>query len=464
MMIAILLFSIAGASGEFAAGPAQYLFTKEELTDWNKSVLTDEQARAFIERFWARRDPTPGTPANEFRDSYETRLKVADERFHQPRLAGSLTDRGKVFMVLGAPTKLRRSHDAPASTIQTGATVPQQSSPKEVWVYEQGKLDIKLGQPVVELLFLDQYGTNDWKLDLQSKTDVYAMMESVARSYIVAAPVGPRGFRNAALRIAIDDLRTGKLQASPNLFVSVGEFITPAGEDFVPVQLYIPANADAGAPVTFFGSIEKGEETVAFFEEPATLTGTKGAAYVARSLSLPPGEYRGTFGVAREGEAPLIISTPVKVAGLDKDAPAVSQLILSTDVHPLKEAQAPTDPYTFGGLRVVPKSDATFRRSDELWYFFEVRNPSLDSKTQAPKLSVKLSVRGQTAKGASVNMVAPEEETPAQELKGMPGHWAVGQAMPLATFEAGTYKLGVTLKDVDVGWSYMLSADFRIVE
>jgi len=473
MFIAILLFSIAGASGEFAAGPAQYLFTKEELSEWNRSVQTDEQARAFIERFWARRDPTPGTPANEFRDSYETRLKTADERFHQPHLEGSLTDRGKVFMVLGAPTKLQRSRAAPASTIQTGATfdrydysapAPQAHSPKEVWVYEQGKLDIQLGQPVVEIIFIDQYGTNDWKLDLQSKTDLYAMMESVARSYIVAAPAGPQGFRNAALRAAIDDLHAGKSQASPNLFVSVGEFITPAGEDFVPVQLYIPSGVDAGAPVTFFGSIDKGQETVAFFEEPATLTGTKGAAYVARSLSLPPGEYRGTFGIAREGEAPLIISTPVKVAGLDKYAPAVSQLILSTDVHPLKEAQAPTDPYTFGGLRVVPKSDATFRRSDELWYFFEVRNPNLDPKTQAPKLSVKLSVRGQTAAGAGVNMVTPEEETPAQELKGMPGHWAVGQAMPLATFVPGSYKLGVTLKDMDVGWSYMLSADFRIVE
>jgi len=160
----------AALSKEYAAfpkGPAEYLLTKEEAAEW-KSVQTDDQAKAFIERFWSRRDPTPGTPANEFRDSFNNRVKTADERFHTARVAGSATDRGKVFMVLGGPTKLRRSSNAPASTIQappSRATDPlpgtQQYSPKEIWVYEQAKVEIPLGQPAVEVVFVDQYGTND---------------------------------------------------------------------------------------------------------------------------------------------------------------------------------------------------------------------------------------------------------------------------------------------------------------
>jgi len=276
---AISFAALSKDYADFPKGPAEYLLTKEDLDEW-RSVQTDEQAKAFIERFWARRDPTPGTPANEFRDGYNNRVKTADERFHEPRVAGSLTDRGKVFIVLGAPTKLRRSRDVPVSTIQTGAQFdpknpsiegPQQYSPKEVWIYEQGKLDIKIGQPVVEVYFLDQYGTNTWTLERQPKTDIYAVIENVARSYVMpsvaVAAERPKQFQNSTLRAAIDDVRSGKSQSSPNLFVSVGEFITPAGEDFVPVQLYIPESAsDDGAKVTFFGTIEKGDETDALIE------------------------------------------------------------------------------------------------------------------------------------------------------------------------------------------------------
>lgn len=475
---------------DFAKGSAQLLLTKEEVSEW-KSVQTDDQAKAFIEKFWARRDPTPGTPVNEFRDSFDTRAKIADERFHTAKLAGSATDRGKVFMVLGGPTKLRRSRDVPVSTIQAppGGMNPgdssiqgaQQHSPKEVWVYEQAKVDIKLGQPVVEVVFIDQYGVNDWKLERQGGADIYALFENVARSYIVqpgaatpvvasapAVPVAPppMQFKNDALRAAIDDVRAGKAAAASNLFVSVGEFVTPAGEDFVPVQLYFPAGAglEAGANVTFFGSVEKGGETVALFEDPAALSATNGGVYVARSLSLAPGDYRGTFGIARDGKPAALVSTTLTVAGLDKDAAGISSLILSNHVYPLSAAQGPTDPYSFGGLHVVPKSDATFRPSDELWYFFELRNPGIDPASNAPKVAVKLSVTGKTAQGGDVSMTAPAEETPAQELKGVPGHWGIGQAMPLETFKPGDYTMAVKVTDMIAKKTYELKGQFRIVQ
>jgi len=183
-----------------------------------------------------------------------------------------------------------------------------------------------------------------------------------------------------------------------------------------------------------------------------------------RSLSLEPGDYRGTFGIAREGKPPAIVAANLTVAGLDETIPAVSSLILSNHVYPLTEAQAPTDPYSFGGLRVVPKSDATFRQADELWYFFELRHPGINPETYSPKLTVKLSVTGKTTGGSPVTMMAPPEETPAQELKGVPGHWAVGQAMPLATFKPGEYTLAVKVTDMTSKKTYELKGQFRIVE
>jgi len=339
----------------------------------------------------------------------------------------------------------------------------QAYSPKELWLYEQGKTELRLGQPLVEIAFIDQYGSNDWKLDRVPTTDYVAVFDNIARSFLAettaASPApAPPAFKNAALAAAAP---------SPNLFVSYGEFVTPGGEHFVPVQLYATAASDlgGGAKGTFFGRVEKTSgEVVSIFEEPAVLVATHGGAYINATLSLAPGEYRGTFGFSGEGKPALAATTPISVSGLDKDAAGVSALILSNHIYALTEAQAPTDAYAFGGLKVVPKSDGVFRRADELWYFFEVRNPGLDAVTHAPKLLLKLSLTGTTAQGAPVKMGLPPEETPARELKGVPGHWAIGQAMPLETFQPGEYTLAVKVTDMMTKQSWDMQGKFRIVE
>lgn len=40
-----------------------------------------EDRGEFINEFWARRDPDPSTPLNEYRQTYYTRLAVADKAF-----------------------------------------------------------------------------------------------------------------------------------------------------------------------------------------------------------------------------------------------------------------------------------------------------------------------------------------------------------------------------------------------
>ncbi|HUP63596.1 MAG TPA: GWxTD domain-containing protein [Thermoanaerobaculia bacterium] len=474
---------------EWPKGPVQFLLTKAEQNAW-KTVTTDEEAKKFIDLFWARRDPTPNTPANEFRDGFEQRVKLADDRFRAPGTPGSKTDQGKVFVLLGGPTKIRRSRSvatpnilAPPTSRRSGDITPvADNTPKEMWEYEQAKMNIQLGTPKVVLGFIDQYGQKDWKLERQAQTDQSALFEKVAESFVVlpdlrempaigaaqaaAASAEPMlTLKTDALRLAVDALRAGGAP-SPNVFVSYGEFVTTDGEHFVPVQLYASAGLDPDTPVTFFGTVEKaaGGEAVAAFEDPATTSPTSGGVFVARSLTLPPGEYRGTFGIAAEGKPMSVVSTPMTVAGVDKDASAVSPLILSNHVYTLSEAQLPTDPFAFGGLKVVPKSDLVFRTKDELWYFFELRNPQLDAATGKPKLMVKLTVSGKAADGAPVKMAAPAEETPAQELKDVPGHWAVGQAMPLESFTPGEYTLAVKVTNTVNSQSWDLQGKFRIVE
>ncbi len=487
---------------DFAKGPMELLLTKEERKQWS-AISTDEQAQAFIDLFWARRDPSPATQANEFRDAINERVKVADFSYVAGKLRGASTDRGKVFVLLGAPTTLRRSGTAqtgvraPKSTIMqpTGldATSVQGRAPSERWIYEQLKSDLDLGQRIVEVAFSDQYASNVWKRERAQGTDYATLFDRIARSNVTqpdltkvptfsgpapttipaitippsAAPSAGVTLKSAVLRDAVEVARAAKAPPT-TLFLSYGEFITAEGESFVPVQLYVPkpAGLTAAAPMTFFGVVEKveGGERVVEIEEPATLTPSGEGLFYARSLTIPAGNYVGTFGLASEGKVMSVVSGPMTVQALDGKAPGVSGLMLSTNVFALSQPQLATDPFAFGGIKVVPKGDLTFRPSDELWYFIEIRNPGIDTTTSQPKVSMTLAVTGKTNDGIVVNRKAPSELVAVQSLKGVAGHYALVGAMPPSTLKPGSYAINIQVKDEILDKSYDLKESFRVVE
>jgi GWxTD domain-containing protein len=88
---------------EWADGPVRFLLTPEERHAFMR--LADPVSRSeYVTAFWKKRDPKPETPENELRDEYEKRVAFADSRFTQGETAGSLTDRGMVFILIGPPT------------------------------------------------------------------------------------------------------------------------------------------------------------------------------------------------------------------------------------------------------------------------------------------------------------------------------------------------------------------------
>jgi GWxTD domain-containing protein len=88
---------------EWAEGPNRFLMTPEERLTFSR--LSSPVSRSeYVTAFWKARDPRPETPENEFRDEFEKRVAFADSRFTQGETAGSLTDRGMVFILLGPPT------------------------------------------------------------------------------------------------------------------------------------------------------------------------------------------------------------------------------------------------------------------------------------------------------------------------------------------------------------------------
>jgi GWxTD domain-containing protein len=97
--------SLEWLDGDEWAFEMQSISTADELLAYSR-LRTKPERDAFIARFWERRDPTPGTPVNEFRDEFVRRVQFARERLADPQSAGTAgfdTDRGRVYLMFGQP-------------------------------------------------------------------------------------------------------------------------------------------------------------------------------------------------------------------------------------------------------------------------------------------------------------------------------------------------------------------------
>src|SRR3974390_975016 len=78
-----------------------YIITDEERAAFKK-LQTDEEREQFIEQFWLRRDPTPDSIENEFKEEHYRRIAYANENFASG-IPGWKTDRGRIYITYGPP-------------------------------------------------------------------------------------------------------------------------------------------------------------------------------------------------------------------------------------------------------------------------------------------------------------------------------------------------------------------------
>lgn len=81
-----------------------YIITKAEREIFLQ-LQTDRERDIFIEAFWKQRDPIPETPENEFKIEHYRRLEYANRRFQFGK-PGWMTDRGKIYIILGEPKSI----------------------------------------------------------------------------------------------------------------------------------------------------------------------------------------------------------------------------------------------------------------------------------------------------------------------------------------------------------------------
>ena len=126
-----------------------YVITSKEKSVF-KQLENDRQRDLFIREFWRHRDPSPGTPRNEFREEHYRRLAVADRLFSRgTNKPGWKTDRGRIYIILGPPIN-RQYFNHP------------DIYPIELWYY-QGTKSRRL-EPFFHIMFYKKFGGGDFIL------------------------------------------------------------------------------------------------------------------------------------------------------------------------------------------------------------------------------------------------------------------------------------------------------------
>ena len=92
----------------------RYFLTNEQR-GFYKKLDNAEAKRRLIYEIWQKMDPTPNTRINEFKIQYKQRIEEANEEFRSYTRKGWKTDRGRVYVLYGAPTDVERYPNNPTS-------------------------------------------------------------------------------------------------------------------------------------------------------------------------------------------------------------------------------------------------------------------------------------------------------------------------------------------------------------
>ena len=107
--------------------------------------------------FLRETDPDPATPVNEAMRDYFGRIAEANARFREEGETGWLTDRGRVFVALGAPDQY----------YEPNTTDMNQRGRTQVWDYRRHRLQV---------VFVDQTGFGRWRMTVGSESEFEALV------------------------------------------------------------------------------------------------------------------------------------------------------------------------------------------------------------------------------------------------------------------------------------------------
>ncbi|MEW5899865.1 MAG: GWxTD domain-containing protein [Acidobacteriota bacterium] len=397
-----------------------------------KKLASDRERDIFIEAFWKQRDPTPGTPENEFKTEHFRRVNHVNRYFgRQSPLPGWKTDRGRIYIILGEPNDVQKFESA------------QQTYPAEVWFY-QGKTDAGL-PPGFNLVFFKEHGSGDYKLYSPTRDGPQALLtaylgapDNITAAYRKLKEVEP-GLAQVSLSLIpgeestnfgrpslSSDILLQKVDSLPKKLVRdayAHKFLQY--KDIVEVEYsanYMDSDSlvkilrvspsvfcvyysvePAKLSVNQYGNkystslslnglvkdrtgkiIHQFDKTLAIEFEEEELRRIRQQPYAIRdAFPLIPGSYELSVLLKNEVSKEFTSLEQNLVIPLDESRPWLTPLILGYKAVKVEPGLNRLKPFQVGGSEILAQASRTFLRTDELLLAFQVLGFPQVEKTEA---------------------------------------------------------------------------------
>lgn len=479
-------------------GPVKYLLSKDEDKEY-KQLETDEARAQFVQKFWERRDPTGGTPANEYRDAFYTNAREATARFTEDGGKGWQDDRGKIYILLGPPDDMTEQEglltDSGSAQLPTAggygatseSTLNTQGPTKTVkFIY----LNNPLGAPGrLELSFQSDV-TGGFRL--QDRIDWDApIMRGLAAPKVAAAPP-QQAAPSAPAQPVVPEAPVAPPPPPPPVATPQSTLMeqvrsATAGNSTVPLGLSlnyykarddstsatltleipgdaIPAGTDPNTLIVSAEFLdETGQSAQRFFNHDQfgiIEAGAKQKKLVFQSQrSFSPGKYKAFVAVKDPASGALgTIEKEVEVPAFSADTLGLSSVTLA---HKLERLPAPPasetpQPFVLGSFKVVPRGSARFLHGEELIFYYQVYGAAADATSGKPKLDITYAF--ELKQGDRWRMLSKEPvKFPAQEAP------VQAYGLPInPQFPGGDYRVRIEVADVVAGHKTTTEIPFTI--
>jgi GWxTD domain-containing protein len=477
----------------------RYIITDEEKTAF-KQLSNDEERDNFIEAFWARRDPTPDTVENEYKEEHYARIAYANEHF-AAGIPGWKSERGRIYIMYGKPDEID-SHPSGGSYNRPQEEGGGETStyPFEDWRYRYLE---GVGQEII-IEFVDTCMCGDYHMTIDRS-------EKDALKYVPGAGLTQyeqMGLANKADRMTgngleqlgagpfnqnlqsqeFDRLETfAKLNRPPAVkFKDLEEVVTTkvrynllpfdVRADFVrvtsdtvlvPVMVQIRKknvtyiNKDGvergtlnifGRVTTLTGRIAQTFEETVQDDEPAELLPKvlENASVYWKALPLRPGRYRFDIVVKDvNGDRMGTWSRGILVPDMSDDKGLTSSTLILADVMekvPSKSVGAGM--FVLGSTKVRPRMDgadgtpAKFKRDQKLNFWMQVYNLGVNDQSKKSSAEFEYDIVNSATKKAVLHAVETTDQ-----IGNAGDQVTLEKSMPLASLEPGMYELTVKVND-----------------
>ena len=485
-----------------------YIITDEERKAF-KQFATDEEREQFVEQFWLRRDPTPDTVENEYKEEHYRRIAYANEHYASG-IPGWKSDRGRIYITFGPPDEID-SHPSGGSYQRPTAEGGGETStyPFEDWRYRYiegigNDVNIEFVDPTMTgeyrmtmdpsekdaLLYVPNAGlTLSEQMGLSTKTarfqrtdgthlgtpiggtpasmNEFTRLEQFAKLQ-KAPPVKFKDlealvntritFNVLPMLVRVDYVRVTESSVLANVTVQFEnkdlQFQQKEGVQKSVVNLFGRVTTMTRRPVTTF---EKPLEITIAPEMLQKLTAQR--SIYQQSIPLAPSRYRLNI-VAKDiiGGNVNNYEVALDVPHFDEEKLASSSLILADTIEKLPTKSIGGGMFSIGDTKVRPRLGDKFSRDEKMGIYLQVYNFLPDEKTQKPTGDITYEINKVGSTEPVLNFTEDLSKIPNASANQV----TIEKLLPLKAMAPGAYTLKVRATDKKAGQSLLQQTNFTV--